>query len=270
LSRPDAFPHAQPLPPALAAALARAGGRLGLFTRVVYFSELPSTNDLAAEGAERGAAEGTVIVAGLQTAGRGRFGRLWSSPAGAGLYVSIVLRPTPQAIPLLTLTAGVGLAEGIEAATGLVAALKWPNDLYVGMRKLGGILSEASSSGGGAAHAIVGFGINVRPAPYPPEVAARATSLEAELGMHVDAGLVLAECLAALSARYDDLRQDRSRELLAAWCDRARPLLGRRVEWDNRDATLTGVAEGVDDDGALLVRTQAGLVRVISGEVRWI
>jgi BirA family biotin operon repressor/biotin-[acetyl-CoA-carboxylase] ligase len=263
LSLPDAFPRPQPLPPELAVALARSAGRFGRDVR--WYAEVASTNDLAARLAEHGGAEGSVVIADAQTAGRGRLGRVWSSPAGSGLYVSVVLRPRNHAMPLLTIAAGVALIEGIRAATGLMTVLKWPNDVYLNRRKLAGILAEAAP-----AHVVVGFGINVSPAVYPADIAARATSLERELGRTVDRGTLLVECLAAFEARYDDVQCDRTAVVLDAWRAFARPMLGRSVQWDTRDGVRQGVAEDVDASGALLVRTQDGTVRVISGEVQWI
>lgn len=210
-----------------------------------------------------------MVIADTQTAGRGRHGRSWCSPPGAGLYVSLVMRPLRRAVPLLTVGAGVAVAEGIRAATGLAPTLKWPNDVYVGPRKLAGILAEAGAAPGGAKHVVVGFGINLLPAAYPREIAERATSLEVELGRSVDRGTVLAECLAALSARYDDLQRGRPTTVLDAWRAFARPMLGRPVEWDGREGTRRGVAEDVDESGALVIRTESGPERVISGEVRW-
>jgi BirA family biotin operon repressor/biotin-[acetyl-CoA-carboxylase] ligase len=276
LSLPDPFPRSQPLPAELAAAFARAADRLGVFGRQVrWYAEVPSTNDLAAACAEQGAAEGSIVIADAQTAGRGRHGRSWCSPSGAGLYVSAILHPPPHALSLITLAAGVALVEGIRAATGLMTAVKWPNDVMApaGLSgcatKLAGILVEASSSGVAVRSCVLGFGINVSPAAYPPDVSARATSLESELGRAVDRGTLLVECLAALDARYDDVQRGRRSDVLEAWRGYARPLLGRRVEWDSHDGVRQGVAEDVDESGALLVRTHDGTVRVISGEVRW-
>lgn len=137
------------LPADVADALARARHRFGrLGGRVLYFSTLGSTNDVAATFADAPHAEGLVIVADRQTAGRGRLGRTWFSPSGSGLYVSVVLEPGraraehQRATRLLTLAAGVALAEAVEAVSGLRVDLKWPNDLYVERRKLGGILAE--------------------------------------------------------------------------------------------------------------------------------
>ena len=222
--------------------------------------------------AERGTPEGRVIVANAQSAGRGRHGRSWASPPGAGLYVSTVLRPPPHALPLLTIAAGIAVAEAIQAATGLVTDVKWPNDVYAHGRKVAGILAEASSSSDAAAiqHVVVGAGINVMPAAYPPEIAGRATSLEVELGRGVDRGLLLAEYLSALAARYQDLLDRRGDAVVRAWRARAASMLGRRVEWEGSGATREGVALDIDDTGALLVRTSAGAVRLAAGEVRWV
>jgi BirA family biotin operon repressor/biotin-[acetyl-CoA-carboxylase] ligase len=255
----------QPLPPDLAEPLARAAERLGVFARLPFwYDEVGSTNDVAAALAAAGARTGTVVVAGSQRAGRGRQGRPWSSPPGAGLYISTVLRPGARVPPLLTLGAGLAVAEGVEAATGLRAALKWPNDLMAGARKLAGLLAESCVQPEGAAPALVlGVGLNLRRATHPPALAGVVTSLEEELGRDVDRGFVLAECLAALAARWADLVDGRDDAVLAAW--RGRAVLGRQVEWD----AGRGVAEDVDGTGALVVRTTRGRLRITSGEVRW-
>jgi BirA family biotin operon repressor/biotin-[acetyl-CoA-carboxylase] ligase len=189
----------------------------------------------------------------------------------------VILRPAATVAPLITIAAGVAIAEGIEAATGLRVRVKWPNDILVAGaagpasdRKLAGILAEGSTVQNGATWVVLGFGINVLPGAYPAEVGARATSLEAELGRPVDRGLVLAECLAALSERYRQLREARGSAVVEAWRSRAASTFGRHVEWTQEARVQTGVAQDVDSSGALLVRTEAGVQRVISGEVRWI
>ncbi len=258
-------------PSDIADALARAAERLGAFAgRLLWYPEITSTNDVAASLADAGAAEGTVVAADAQTAGRGRRGRVWVSPPAAGLYVSIVLRPAPEVVSLLTLAAGLALSEGIEAATGLATDVKWPNDVYVSDRKLAGILAEAGFSGTGLHHVILGCGINVLPSSFPPEIARRATSIESELGRPIDRGLVLAECLAALASRYADLQARRTSAIVTGWRRRAALTFGRAVEWDAAGAVQQGIAENIDDGGALLVRTGAGLTRLLAGEIRWI
>ena len=259
------------VPDDIADALARAGGQLGPFhDRVSWYEEVASTNDLAAVMAEHGAAEGCIVAANAQTAGRGRLGRSWASPSGAGLYVSVVLRPNADVTPLVTIAAGVAIADGVQAASGLCPCVKWPNDVYIGPRKLAGILAEAGGSGGGVRHVILGFGINLRTAAYPPDVAARATSIESELGRRCDRGLVLVECLAALADRYRALQQGRADTVTSAWRARAADSLGRTVEWEAGGATRRGVAHDIDSGGALLVRVDSMVVRVLSGEVRWL
>src|SRR5215216_5696293 len=128
-----------PLPPDLGEALTRLAPRLGIFaSRLLFYPEITSTNDVAASLAEDGAEEGSVVVADAQTAGRGRLGRSWVSPAGAGIYASVILRPDAQVAPLLTMAAGVAIADAIEAATGLAPHLKWPNDVVIDESKTKG------------------------------------------------------------------------------------------------------------------------------------
>ena len=259
------------VPDDVATALAVAGDRAGIFSRqVLWYAEVSSTNDVAATLADRGEPEGTIVIADAQSAGRGRHGRSWASPPGAGLYMSIIMRPPAHAVTLLTIAAGVALADGIQAATGLQPHLKWPNDVYIGERKLAGILAEAGTSRSGVQHVVLGCGINLMPAAYPADVAARATSIESELGRPTDRGLLLSECLAALHLRYGDLQSRASAAVVARWRGRAVSTLGRRVEWDVAGVTRHGVAEDIDETGALLVRDGAARNRVISGEVRWL
>jgi len=235
---------------------------------VTWYSEIGSTNDVALRLAERGAADGTVVGADRQTAGRGRQGRAWSSPPGAGLYVSAILRPSAAIAPLLTIAAGVSVAEGIREATGLTTDLKWPNDVYAGGRKVAGILAESGMSDARLNHVVLGFGINVNRANYPPEVAARATSIEHELGRPIDRGLVLASCLSALTVRYRQL-QMAPHAVLDAWRSYAVSMLNRRVECTVGLRSVAGVAEDIDERGALVVRVGDETVHVISGEVVW-
>jgi BirA family biotin operon repressor/biotin-[acetyl-CoA-carboxylase] ligase len=264
-----------PVPEDIAAALAGSAHRRGGFgSPLYYFSETGSTNDIAATLAENGAPEGATVVASSQTAGRGRFGRTWHSPEGAGLYVSIVCRDI-RAAPLLTLAGGVAVAQGIRAATGLPVSIKWPNDVVVGdarrgRRKLAGILAEASSGADGLQYVILGVGINLRPAAFPPDLADRVTSIETELGRPVDAGLVLSETLAALRLLVDRLAGGERNDVLARWRELAPSAQGATVEWTTSSGDIRGTSAGIDDDGALLVRVGARLERIISGELRWL
>ncbi len=265
----------EPLPDDFAEAMAARRARLGAFgTPIHYFPETGSTNDVAAALAEAGAPEGTTVVASAQTAGRGRFGRTWFSPAGAGLYVSVVCR-NPVVAPLLTLAGGVAVADGVRAATGLPVQIKWPNDIVVHSgrpprrRKLAGVLAEASSAADGLHHVILGFGVNLRSAAYPPALAATATSIETELGRVPDGGAVLAETLAALAARVAELGAGRPGPLLQRWRSLAPSAIGTAVAWDTPGGPIGGIAARLADDGALLVHVGDRVERIISGELRW-
>jgi BirA family biotin operon repressor/biotin-[acetyl-CoA-carboxylase] ligase len=241
-----------------------------------WLESTASTNDVAARLAADGASEGTVVVAETQTAGRGRHGRVWLSPPGAGLYVSVIVRPGdavsggehPPA--LITLASGVAIAEAVRAVTGLPADIKWPNDVLIGGRKLAGILAEAAVQSGTPQFIVIGFGVNLQPAAFPPELARRATSIEAETNRRADRASVLAEILAAMSERYADLQAGRFDAILNAWRRLAISLPGARVEWDSPVGVVRGRAEGIDRHGALLVRVGDTTERIISGEVRWL
>lgn len=268
----------QPLPVELADAIAQRRDRLGaLGSQIVYFETIGSTNDIAASLATSGRSEGAVVIADSQTAGRGRRGRSWFSPPAAGLYISVVLAPArarvmpDRATALLTLAAGVALAEAIERVTGLGPSIKWPNDLLIDRRKLAGILAEgvALPAAVGLQAVVLGYGINVMSAAYPPELATLATSLESELGRAVDRSAVCAESLAALAARYDDLLEGRYDAILDSWRARAFGSRGAKVEWDTPSGVQTGITAGIDETGALLVRTGHRVERIVAGEVRW-
>jgi BirA family biotin operon repressor/biotin-[acetyl-CoA-carboxylase] ligase len=279
------------LPPELATALAAAVARLHpVATRIVHLAETGSTNDVAATLAVEGAAEGTVVVADAQTRGRGRSGHTWFSPPGAGLYVSVVFRPaeavyTTAAAPppwagLLTLAAGVALADGIKTATGLALDIKWPNDLVAAdgtgpraanrrWRKIAGILAEGHTVQGVLRHVVIGYGINLSPASYPADIAALASSLETELGRPVDRAAVLVETLAALRQEYEALRRGESAALVERWRLHSPSSSGAHVSWIDGGEERAGVTSGIDEAGALLVGSGDRVIALRAGEVTW-
>jgi BirA family biotin operon repressor/biotin-[acetyl-CoA-carboxylase] ligase len=170
----------------------------------------------------------------------------------------------------------VAVAQGITRATGLPVQIKWPNDIIVPdsarpsrPRKLAGILAEASSGAEGLIYVILGFGINLRTTAYPPELRDRATSIEAELGRHVDAGSVLAETLAALSSCLASLEKGMASRVLEDWRTLSPTSRSGGVEFSTPSGRMEGVALGIDDTGALLVRVGGRIERVIAGEVVW-
>ena len=262
------------LPPEFGHAFDAVGARLGpLGSTILFFTTIGSTNDVALRLAAGGDRLGAIVIAEQQTAGRGRRGRTWFSPPGSGLYVSIVLAPGRAAVDrtrastLVTLAVGVALAEAIEASTGLRAAIKWPNDLYVGRRKLAGILAEAVAPDDDSV--VVGYGINVCRSAYPPELADRATSIETELGRSVDRAALCAESVAAVSTRYANLLEGRFDAILDAWRERAPASRGARVAWHSPAGPQHGITAGIDDRGALLVKVGERVERIVGGEVVW-
>jgi BirA family biotin operon repressor/biotin-[acetyl-CoA-carboxylase] ligase len=235
-----------------------------------FLAACASTNDVVRSRAAEGAAEGLLVVADSQTAGRGRLGRSWHSPAGQNLYLSLLLRPAlpaRHAAPL-TLLAGAALAHTLAEA-GARPRLRWPNDLLVPaageFRKVAGILTEMASDGERVRHIVLGIGLNVNGLEFPPDLAERATSLRMALGHACDRGKLLADFLAAFEPVYDDFLASGPASGLVKW--RRHADLGRVCRVDCDGTKVEGIATDVDDDGALLVRDDSGRVhRLISGE----
>ena len=243
--------------------------RLGRPT--LYFPSIGSTNDELLARAAAGAGEGLLAVADVQTAGRGRLDRSWWAPPGSSLLMSLLLRPAipPSRAGQLTMCLGLAAVEGIEAVTGLRPALKWPNDLLLDGRKLGGMLSELRLAGDRLDHAVLGLGLNVNLAfdgpDVPADIAATAISLSAALGRPVDRLTLLGAILARCEAWYDRLLGGESPHL--AWAERL-DTLGQRVTVTLPNGILHGVATGVTPEGALLVRDGTGRLQTIwAGDV---
>lgn len=220
-----------------------------------------STNYEARRWAQEGAPYGAVVIAQTQTAGRGRRGRGWISKPGAGLWLSIVLRPSlpPEQWPLLPLCAALATADAVKTACGADAQIKWPNDLLLCGKKFVGILVEREGEA-----AIAGIGINVkqRPEDFPEELRGHVTSLEAALGNSVSIDAVEAALLDALDARMDtaDCLEEYARRCVT---------IGAAVRVVQGDASFDGIAEAIDGQGALWVRNTAtgGRQRVLAGDV---
>ena len=162
------------------------------------------------------------------------------------------------------------LVDAVRETSGLLSQIKWPNDVVVGRRKLGGILAEASAQGSTLDWVVLGFGINVCETAYPRDVAVRATSLEAELGRTVDRAWLLVRVLVNLAGARDALRRDQVTGLLDRWLALSPSARGADVEWRARDGVRRGRTAGLDDDGALRVETGGRIERVIAGEITWL
>lgn len=237
---------------------------------IYWFETIDSTNTRAKEMAAKGAVHGTVLIADRQTGGRGRMGRSFHSPAGSGIYMSVILRPQCQAAELMHLTCAtaVAAAEGIEKATGLRPGIKWTNDLVVGRKKLGGILTELSvSSSGVIDYAIVGIGINCtqKAEDFPEEIRPIATSLEGSTGKAFDRAYVIANILTELDAICKDFQF--ADPILARYRKHC-ITIGQEISLVRGDEIRHGKALDVDNTGALLVEFPDGhRENIQSGEV---
>jgi BirA family biotin operon repressor/biotin-[acetyl-CoA-carboxylase] ligase len=233
-----------------------------------------STNDEVAARAADGAAEGLLMAAEMQTQGRGRRGRLWHSLKGESLTFSLLLRPTlpaPRAAPL-ALLAGTVLAEALAALT-FSPRLKWPNDILLdtaqGLRKVAGILAETAGAGDRIHHLVLGVGCNANTVAFPEPLAPIATSLRLVAGHEIDRGALLAAFLNAFEPMYDGFLAAGPEAGLARW--RRHALFGQPCRVNREPTPLEGIATGLDEAGALLLRTASGeTIRVHAGEVIWL
>jgi BirA family transcriptional regulator, biotin operon repressor / biotin---[acetyl-CoA-carboxylase] ligase len=256
--------------PTLEAALAGT-----IFAGKLHFSPVTeSTNTDALEAARAGAPHGSVFFSDEQVAGRGRGAHSWHSAAGQGLYVSILLRPAIKTarLPLLPLAAGLAAAEAIRSTTGLTIDLRWPNDLMLGTieapRKTGGILVEAKTESSAVTFAVIGIGINVHQQKFPADVATPATSLALEAAKPVSRQPLLIALLKSIEQEAQGLLDPASLQTIPRRVREASTWVhGRRVHVHGPQA-CTGVTEGLDENGFLLVRTPSGLVTVQTGGLR--
>jgi BirA family biotin operon repressor/biotin-[acetyl-CoA-carboxylase] ligase len=227
--------------------------------KIVHYRRLQSTNTTAYRLAQQSATEWTVVVAGVQTKGRGREGKKWESLKG-GLWFSVVLRPSVPSprLPLLQFLAAIATRQALENETGLSVKLKWPNDLVLGNAKLGGILIESKTLGDRISFAILGIGLNINQskAQLPPE----AISLRLVSGKHHDLRLVLRAILAQMRSSYDDL--DNPSKIMEDWWRNCvhRPL---RVQVTVSKDTVTGVSRAINEDGSLIIETDDREIRKV-------
>lgn len=236
------------------------------------FDKIHSTCDTAKEMAASGAPEGTVIVAGEQTAGRGRLGRNWSSPIGSGLYLSLVLRPLKRFDELwqIGFVAAIAAVDAIGRVSGLPARIKWPNDILINGGKVCGILVESPSAEG--AHTrpvIIGIGINVNTPDFPPELEQKATSIFLQMAPNkrLDLACVEGTLLESLKSSYSQYLSSGFATVIESW--RALDCTsGRWVSAVTCDGTVAGIAKGVDTNGNLIIETESGTqITVTSGDV---
>jgi BirA family transcriptional regulator, biotin operon repressor / biotin---[acetyl-CoA-carboxylase] ligase len=249
----------------------RLGDECVIGREIHVFKETASTNDVVEKLARDGAKEGVVVFAESQTKGRGRLGRKWHSPAGQGLYFSVLLRPKLRPIEAtqLTVVAATALVRAIEATTTVRPVIKWPNDLLVDGRKIAGVLTELSAELDTIKHLILGIGLDVNQTAgdFPSEIRSLATSLRIAGGDALSRPELATRVLRELDADYARIRRGKFDAVADEWESRC-TTIGRNVAVRIGERLVRGCAESLDDDGALLLRTQHGrLERIIGGDV---
>ena len=267
---------------------------------IIFHESLDSTNTLAMELAEKGLPHGTVVIADRQLKGKGRLGRTWFSPPQGNIYMSVIVRPEiePKDATLLTIMSAISCARAIRNSTGIEVKIKWPNDLMVSERKLGGILTEMKSGQDRIVFAVIGIGINVTPPlcpplarggwggdAFPPEVRAVAASVMEELrrkettplcpplarggwvGKEISRTLIIAAILSELEKWFKVLIKGGRIQLINEW-KKLSSTLGKKVKVVSGKDTSSGIAEDIDDEGMLILRLPSGgLKKISAGDV---
>jgi len=238
--------------------------------RIFHFFKTDSTNRVALELGHAGEPEGAVVLAEEQTAGRGRAGRSWHSERAAGIYVTLLLRPklAPVQAPLLTMMAGLSAHTAVEAVTGLMVDLKWPNDLLIHGKKAGGILTEMHAEPNQVRFVIVGIGLNVNQEKLPSELANTATSLRAETGKAQSRMELLVWLLREFESDYNRFLKDGVASLVARFESASSYARGKRVRVTTGTESYSGTTAGLSPEGLLTVEREDGrTATVISGDV---
>jgi BirA family transcriptional regulator, biotin operon repressor / biotin---[acetyl-CoA-carboxylase] ligase len=259
------------VPDILTADMLRQRLRGSLFgKRIYHFFKTDSTNRVALELGHAGEPEGAVVIAEEQTAGRGRAGHTWHSERAAGIYATLLLRPrlAPVQAPLLTMMAGLSAHGAVQAVTGLKVDLKWPNDLLINGKKVGGILTEMHAEPAQVRFVIVGIGINVNQEKFPGDLAGTSTSLRMETGKAQSRLEVLVQSLRQFERDYNELLKDGAASVVKRFEATSSYARGKRVRVTNGKESYTGVTAGLEDEGLLRVKRDSGeTTTVIAGDV---
>jgi len=236
--------------------------------KIFTFDSIDSTNACAKALAGCWAAEGTVVLAEYQTAGRGRLGRSWHSNPGDNLTFTVILRPslTPSSVNILPLFTAVAVADAIESYCGVKTDCKWPNDLLVRNRKVAGILLEGSFKQEMVEYVVIGIGLNVNQEQFPPEIAPRATSLRIASGAPVDRPKLFREIMTTIEQQYDRLTVEGYDSIIPRWLARS-VIIGKKIEVSQDGTVLGGVVRGIGAEGSLLLDTGEGVRSLVAGDV---
>jgi len=235
--------------------------------KIYYFPELPSTNDKAAELGLIGAHDGTLVLTEFQSRGRGRLGRNWFSPRYKGIYISLILRPEilPNQAPILTLLTAVSICEAVKSLVGFTLQIKWPNDIMLGHKKLGGILTELNAEMDEVRFLVIGIGLNVNNDRKSLPIG--ATSLKEHKKDETNRIELLQEILRKIEANYLSFQEKGTHPIIQKWKE-YNITLGRRVKIASHNRHVEGEAVNIDPDGSLIVRNDLGLSqKITAGDV---
>jgi len=238
--------------------------------RIHHFFRTDSTNRVAMELGYAGEAEGAVVLAEEQTAGRGRAGRSWHSERATGIYLTLLLRPriSPVQAPLLTMMAGLSAHSAVQSLTGLNVDVKWPNDLMLNGKKLGGILTEMHAETTMVRFVIVGIGINVNQEKFPGELSGIATSLRAETGKSESRLELLARLLGEFETDYNRFLREGAKSVVDRFTQVSSYARGKKVRVTNGGETFVGITAGLGPEGLLQVNREDGkVVTILAGDV---
>lgn len=233
---------------------------------VYHFETIGSTNLFAKKLVKEGAEEGVVVVADVQSGGRGRKNRTWSSPEG-GLWFSIVLYPkiSSQSVMLITMASSISVAQGIEEITGINSVIKWPNDLLINEKKVCGILTEIDAEMDSINYTVVGIGINVNN-ELEKELQKTATTLKLEIGTQVPKVELLKSILKSFDEKYSRLISGDCDFIRDSWLSYSN-IIGKKIQVQDEETVATGKVTDIDDSGCLILNTENGNVRIVSGDV---
>jgi BirA family biotin operon repressor/biotin-[acetyl-CoA-carboxylase] ligase len=231
-----------------------------------YFKKLPSTNLFARELVDRTVSNGSVVVADVQTHGRGRKDRIWFSPTG-GLWFSVIIYPDipPRKSMMLTMAASLGVVDGIKTITGIVPRIKWPNDVIIKGKKVCGILTEIDAEMDRINFAIVGIGLNVNNT-LPTDFGKYATTLRQECDGKVSRVQLLRSILKSFDEQYEKLARGKYDDIRKNWLSFSQ-IIGKQVRVDDGATRIEGIVKDVDEDGSLILKTDGKIHRVLSGDV---
>ncbi|MBI5848550.1 MAG: biotin--[acetyl-CoA-carboxylase] ligase [Nitrospirae bacterium] len=246
----------------------RLNSRSDLWKRLIVHDSVESTNDLAMSLVTKGEiAPGTVLVADHQTRGKGRLGRTWESPAGKNIYITLIIRPElePRDTTMLTIVAAVAGALTLQKSCNIAVSIKWPNDLVMSDKKLGGILTEVRADPDRVAVAVIGIGMNVNmnAGNLPEVIKDTATSVKIETGKNHRRNKIILQLLREFEKWYGILKKEGKKPLLDAWRTNS-STLGRKIKVIMRDDTWSGIAEDIDENSMLILRMHSGERKTIS------